>query len=81
MTANRAAHGPRGFPSSKEDSMRLALTGAAWIGLAVSTGCIPLLAQLQDNREKQMTCENGGYDGEQARHCDIREQTVPSSAV
>jgi hypothetical protein len=58
--------------------MRLTLTGIAWIGLAISTGCIPLLAQLQDNREKQMTCDNGGYDGEQARHCDIREQTVPS---
>jgi DUF4097 and DUF4098 domain-containing protein YvlB len=58
--------------------MRSALTGAAWIGLAVSTGCIPLLAQLQNNSEKQMTCENGGYDSEHARHCDIREQTVPS---
>ena len=58
--------------------MRLALSGAAWIGLAASTGWIPLLAQLQDNSEKQMTCENGGNDGEQARHCDIREQTVVS---
>jgi DUF4097 and DUF4098 domain-containing protein YvlB len=58
--------------------MRLVLTGAAWIGLAVSTGCVPLLAQLQDNSEKQMTCLNGGYDSEQARHCEIREQTVPS---
>jgi DUF4097 and DUF4098 domain-containing protein YvlB len=61
-----------------EDSMRLVLTGAAWIGLAVSTGCVPLLAQLQDNSEKQMTCENGGDSGEQARRCEIREQTVPS---
>ena len=58
--------------------MRLALTGAAWVGLAVSTGCVPLLAQLQDNSEKKMTCENGGNDGEQARHCEIREQTVAS---
>jgi hypothetical protein len=58
--------------------MRSLLTGAACIGLAVSTGCVPLFAQLQDNREKQLTCENGGYDGEQARHCDIREQTVVS---
>jgi DUF4097 and DUF4098 domain-containing protein YvlB len=33
---------------------------------------------LQDNSEKQMTCQNGGYDSEGARHCDIREQTVAS---
>lgn len=58
--------------------MKSALTGAAWIGLAVSTGSVPLFAQLQDNSEKQMTCENGGNDGERARHCDIREQTVPA---
>jgi len=58
--------------------MRLALTGAAWIGLAVSAGCFPLLAQLQDNSEKKITCDNGGNDGEQARHCEIREQSVAS---
>jgi DUF4097 and DUF4098 domain-containing protein YvlB len=57
--------------------MKSALT-TAWIGLALSTGGVPLLAQLQDNSEKQMTCENGGYDGQRARHCEIREQTVPS---
>src|SRR5580692_6317298 len=56
--------------------MRSALTRAAWIGLAVSTASIPLLAQLQDNSEKQMTCQNGGSDGENARHCEIREQAV-----
>jgi hypothetical protein len=33
---------------------------------------------LQNNSEKQMTCGNGGYDSEHARHCEIREQTVPS---
>jgi len=58
--------------------MRSALTGAAWIGLAVSTAGIPLLAQLQDNSEKQMTCQNGGSDGESARHCEIREQALPA---
>jgi hypothetical protein len=58
--------------------MRSALTGAAWIGLAVSTAGIPLLAQLQDNSEKQMTCQNGGNDGESARHCEIREQALPA---
>jgi len=40
--------------------MRLVLTNAAWIGLAVSVGGVPLLAQLQDNSEKQMTCSNAG---------------------
>ena len=58
--------------------MRMVLMGAAWIGLAVSTVGTPLLAQLQDNSEKQLTCENGSRDGEQARRCDIREQTVAS---
>jgi len=58
--------------------MKSALTSAAWIGLAVSTGGVPLLAQLQDNSEKQMTCENGGSDGQRARHCEIREQTLPA---
>jgi hypothetical protein len=58
--------------------MRSALTGAAWIGLAISTGAVPLLAQLQDNSEKQLTCENGSYDGDRARHCEIREQSVAS---
>jgi len=67
----------RGFPPGKEDSMRSAFTGAAWIGLAVSTGGVPLLAQLQDNSEKQMTCQNGGYDSERARHCEVREQASP----
>ena len=58
--------------------MKSALTGAAWIGIAVSTAGIPLLAQLQDNSEKQMTCQNGGNDGESARHCEMREQTLPA---
>jgi len=56
--------------------MRSALFGAAWIGLAVSG--VPLLAQLQDNSEKQLTCENGGHNGDRARHCEIREQTLPA---
>ncbi len=56
--------------------MKSALLGAAWIGLAVSG--VPLLAQLQDNSEKQMTCENGGSNGDRARHCEIREQTLPA---
>ncbi len=58
--------------------MRSVLTGAAWIGLAVSAAGVPLLAQLQDNSEKQMACQNGGYDSERERHCEVREQTVAS---
>jgi DUF4097 and DUF4098 domain-containing protein YvlB len=58
--------------------MRSLLTRAAWIGLAVSTAGFPLLAQLQNNSEKQLTCSNGGYDSDRARHCEIREQTLPS---
>ncbi len=56
--------------------MRSVLTGAAWIGLAAATAGVPLLAQLQDNSEKQLTCQNGGYDSDRARHCEIREQSV-----
>jgi hypothetical protein len=33
---------------------------------------------MQNNTEKQMTCDNRGYDGDRVRHCDIREQTLPS---
>ncbi len=58
--------------------MRSVLKSAAWIGLAVSTGGVPLLAQLQDNSEKQLSCANGGYDSDRARHCEIREQSLPS---
>jgi hypothetical protein len=40
---------------AKEDSMRLALATAACIGLSVFPGAVPLLAQMQNNTEKQMT--------------------------
>jgi len=36
----------------------------------------PLHAQLRDNSEKQMTCQNGGYDSERARYCEVREQAA-----
>jgi DUF4097 and DUF4098 domain-containing protein YvlB len=58
--------------------MRSVLMGSVWIGLAVFSTGVPLLAQLQDNREKEMACQNGGYDSERARHCEIREQSVPA---
>jgi len=59
--------------------MKSLLTSTAWIGVTVSIACLPLNAQLQDNTEKQMTCQNGGSDGDTARHCEIREQTVPAA--
>jgi hypothetical protein len=58
--------------------MRSLLTSAAWIGLALSTADVPLPAQMQDNSEKQLTCANPGYDSDRARHCEIREQALPS---
>jgi hypothetical protein len=57
--------------------MRLAVMCAAWIGVAVFAAEEPLLAQLRDNSEKQMTCQNNGYDSDGVRHCEMREQTVP----
>ena len=59
--------------------MKSLLTSAAWIGLTASVAGLPLNAQLQNNTEKQMTCQNGGSDGDTARHCEIREQTVPAA--
>jgi hypothetical protein len=58
--------------------MRSAVTSAAWISLAVCTGSVSLFAQLKDNTEKQLTCANGGYDSDRARHCEIREQSLPA---
>jgi hypothetical protein len=58
--------------------LRSALATAAYIGLFVSTGAIPLFAQMQNNTEKQMTCDNRTYGGDRVSHCDIREQTLPS---
>jgi hypothetical protein len=58
--------------------MRLRFTPAAWIALAVSTAVLPAPAQLRDNTEKQMTCDNGGNDNDRARHCEIREQAATS---
>lgn len=55
--------------------MKSALFSAAWLGLALS---IAGYAQLHNNTEKRLTCDNGGSYGDQARHCDIREQSLPS---
>jgi hypothetical protein len=58
--------------------MRSTLTKAVWIGLAVSTTIVPVFAQVRDNSEKQLTCANAGHDVDRARHCEIREQTLPA---
>jgi hypothetical protein len=57
--------------------MRSAFTAAAWIGVALTAGTVPSLAQLRDNSEKQLSCNNS-YDGDRARHCDVRELTLPA---
>jgi hypothetical protein len=56
--------------------MKSLFTFAVSITLAVPG--IPLFAQLQDNTERQLTCDNGGHDSETVRHCEIREQSYPS---
>ena len=59
--------------------MKSILMSAACIGLVVGAGSVPTFAQLQDNTERQMTCGNGGSDGDNVRHCEIREQTAASA--
>src|SRR5580658_4451389 len=56
--------------------MKSLLTFAASAALAVSG--LPLFAQLQDNTERQLACDNGGHDSETVRHCEIREQSYAS---
>lgn len=59
--------------------MRFAPATAAGIAsFLMATGAVPLFAQMQNNMDKQMTCDNGRYNADRARHCDIREQTLPS---
>jgi DUF4097 and DUF4098 domain-containing protein YvlB len=62
--------------SRKEDSMKSLFTFAVSVALAVPG--VPLFAQLQDNTERQLSCDNGGHDSETVRHCEIREQSYAS---
>lgn len=48
------------------------------IGLIALAGCASGFAQMQNNMEKQMACQNGYRDSQRGRHCEIREQTVAS---
>ncbi|HLK66183.1 MAG TPA: DUF4097 family beta strand repeat-containing protein [Bryobacteraceae bacterium] len=59
--------------------MKSALTSAAWIGLALSVGSVPSLAQLQDNSQKTLSCGTDIYGGDRARHCEMRE--LPAASV
>jgi hypothetical protein len=59
--------------------MKSLLKRAVWIGMAISVSGAPLLAQLHDNSEKQMKCENQNYNSDQARYCEIREQSLPAT--
>jgi DUF4097 and DUF4098 domain-containing protein YvlB len=56
--------------------MKSLLTLAASVALVVPG--LPLFAQLQDNTERQLTCDNGDHDSDTVRHCEIREQSYPS---
>jgi len=58
--------------------MKSALFSAVWIGVALSTTGVPLFAQLHNNTEKRLSCDNGS-SGDRARHCEIREQSLPSN--
>ena len=58
--------------------MRSALTIAACMGLSISVGAIPLLAQPRNSGEKPLACDNRVSYGDGARHCEMRELTLPS---
>jgi hypothetical protein len=55
--------------------MKSVLTGAACLGIAIFSS-VPLLAQVRDNSERQLTCSSGGNDGDRARHCELKEFTA-----
>ena len=57
--------------------MELLRTGAVAVGLAVCFGALPAAAQMRDNTEKQLTCDNN-YNNDRPHHCEMREQTVPA---
>jgi hypothetical protein len=66
------------FPSGKEDSNEIG-TDERGLDRSGRFHRRPSLTRaLQDNSEKQLTCANAGYGGERARHCEMREQTLPS---
>jgi hypothetical protein len=55
--------------------VKLALTPVIGALLGITAQTQICRAQMQDNREKTLSCANG-YAGDQSRHCEIREQTL-----
>src|ERR1700740_2143770 len=47
-------------------------------GFLLLTG-LPGLAQLHDNQTPSLTCEHTGHNGRPVEHCEMREQTIPST--
>ena len=46
--------------------------------LASLTVAAAAFGHMQDNQQKQLTCENGGSDSHRARYCEMREQALAS---
>jgi len=51
-------------------------TSATRIGLIALAASASGFAQMQNNMDKEMTCQSGNRNGRLARHCEIREQSV-----
>jgi hypothetical protein len=59
--------------------MRLALAIVVPIGLYIFTAVEPLPAQMQNNTEKRLSCdENRGRRLDRSVHCEMREQSFAS---
>lgn len=52
-------------------------TGLAYLSL-ITFAAAAAYAQMQDNRDKSMSCRENRSRDDQARHCDIREETFAS---
>lgn len=55
--------------------MKALLTTVALGALTLATAN----AQMVDNRDKHMTCENSGYNNDRAHSCEVREQAFPGA--
>lgn len=48
----------------------------AFSWLASFAFVVAAFGQMQDNQQKQLTCEHGDYNSQRARSCEVREQTL-----
>jgi len=55
-------------------------TSAIRIGLIAFVASASGFAQMQNNMDKELTCQNENRNGRLARHCEIREQAVAKNA-